>query len=437
MSKKKLFLLGAILMLAILAFQVSLLVNYDHFKAEGGLKIEFSVDPSEVVKRYSRSSLDFDNVMEGAILAHKQNGGDFFSEFAKANKGRLQRPLIRLMNYKEINGLSSSSKDNEVIEFLRTKLEANLEGTASFLTVRIKNVFKKLVEVKFDSKELTLNTELVAYDRKIKPKQLEVPEIKVGFYEVMTAQEFSSYWNTLCELTKRDTLPEENSEDWKLTDYDQSSVPSQNLANCVQWQNRVSGIVQEKDKEYVDEVFHSEVFDEAFPKQLEVRWSFKSPVSGMGNVWQFYIIRVPENGVPRITENDIRSAETGADEYGKHVSLRMDQEGAEKWKAMTEDNVGRLIAMCVNDIVLSAPHVVSPITDGNTQISGSNILDVKSIAFSLNTKSPDLKPFVKSQSIVKGDPPTLNALVQQMLIAVSSILLLFFSIMFVRNLRVN
>ncbi|MCJ8289379.1 MAG: hypothetical protein HRT58_06915 [Crocinitomicaceae bacterium] len=437
MSKKKLFLAGTILLLTIVVLQVYSLMNYDHFKAEGGLKLEFSVDHNDVVKKYTRSSLDFDYVMKGAILSHNTNGGDFLAALAKSNKDRLQRPLIRLMNYKEIKELSSSSKDDDVIKFLRNELEANLEETAYFTQLRIKNVLKNSAEVSVDAEELTLISKLTAFNRQIKPKELEMPEVRVGFFEILELQKFYQNWSTLCELMKSDSLPAENNEDWKLTNYDNSTELSQNLSNCVMWKEQGFGLVLDKDKAYVDEMINSDVIDEFFPPTIRFYWSQRAENMEHGEFWMLYAIQIPENGVPVITEKDIRSAEIGANEYGKHVSLKMNQEGSGKWAKMTRENVGRLIAMCVNDVVLSAPNVINPIVDGNTQISGGDLSDLESIVSSINTKHPDLMPTLKFQTIVKGTPPVLNAFVQQLLIAGSFILLLFFSIMLVRNIRAD
>lgn len=53
------------------------------------------------------------------------------------------------------------------------------------------------------------------------------------------------------------------------------------------------------------------------------------------------------------------------------VNMTMDKQGERTWAKMTGDNVGRAIAVVLDDIVYSAPNVNEPITGGNSQISGS------------------------------------------------------------------
>ncbi|GAB5465351.1 MAG: protein translocase subunit SecD [Candidatus Kapaibacteriales bacterium] len=53
------------------------------------------------------------------------------------------------------------------------------------------------------------------------------------------------------------------------------------------------------------------------------------------------------------------------------VSMKMDDEGAETWAALTGANVGRQIAIVLDSLVYSAPNVVDRITGGSSQISGN------------------------------------------------------------------
>ena len=49
----------------------------------------------------------------------------------------------------------------------------------------------------------------------------------------------------------------------------------------------------------------------------------------------------------------------------------MTNEGADEWGRMTTENKDRIIAITMDSVVYSAPRVINPILNGNTQISGS------------------------------------------------------------------
>lgn len=53
------------------------------------------------------------------------------------------------------------------------------------------------------------------------------------------------------------------------------------------------------------------------------------------------------------------------------VNMTMNKQGEKIWAKMTGDNVGRAIAIVLDDIVYSAPNVNEAITGGNSQIAGS------------------------------------------------------------------
>ena len=57
------------------------------------------------------------------------------------------------------------------------------------------------------------------------------------------------------------------------------------------------------------------------------------------------------------------------------INLSMTDAGADVWSRMTSENVGRIIAITINDVVYSAPVVRTAITGGNTQISGNFTFD--------------------------------------------------------------
>lgn len=90
---------------------------------------------------------------------------------------------------------------------------------------------------------------------------------------------------------------------------------------------------------------------------------------------------VDEAGNTVITGNDIKDAKavyaaqssTGIQE--PVVSLELNPEGAEKFALATSNNVGKIIAIYLDDSIISAPQVREPITDGKSQISGKMTME--------------------------------------------------------------
>ncbi|HHY78474.1 MAG TPA: protein translocase subunit SecD [Clostridiales bacterium] len=90
---------------------------------------------------------------------------------------------------------------------------------------------------------------------------------------------------------------------------------------------------------------------------------------------------VDEEGKIILTGNEVKDAKAV---YGAEsptgiqqpvVSLELTPEGAEKFALATTNNVGKIIAIYLDDNVISAPQVREPIVDGRAQISGNMTME--------------------------------------------------------------
>lgn len=94
----------------------------------------------------------------------------------------------------------------------------------------------------------------------------------------------------------------------------------------------------------------------------------------IGKTAQLRFIDEAENVV--ITGNDIKDAKavystdpvTGMQQ--PVVSLELNPEGAKKFAVATKNNIDKIIAILLDESIISAPTVKTPITDGKCQISG-------------------------------------------------------------------
>ena len=67
----------------------------------------------------------------------------------------------------------------------------------------------------------------------------------------------------------------------------------------------------------------------------------------------------------------ITDARAGVDAYDQFtVSIKMDDTASYLWANITANNVGKQIAIVMDDVVYSAPVVKQRIEDGNSSISG-------------------------------------------------------------------
>jgi len=85
-----------------------------------------------------------------------------------------------------------------------------------------------------------------------------------------------------------------------------------------------------------------------------------------------YAIKTLDNGAAKLEGEHVASARQTYDEKGRPaISMDMDATGTRIWAKMTGDNVGKPIAIVLDNFVYSAPNVIGAIPSGNSQISGN------------------------------------------------------------------
>ena len=136
------------------------------------------------------------------------------------------------------------------------------------------------------------------------------------------------------------------------------------------------GSVQQSDIRAVDSILNIPEVKELFPEDLLFMWSMRP--EEMENVngqprYTLYAIKQPASKRSAFTGKYIKDATVGYDKSSGRVTidLVMTEKGTDLWAQMTSDNINRIIAMCIDGKVISAPRVISAITMGNTQISGN------------------------------------------------------------------
>ncbi len=125
--------------------------------------------------------------------------------------------------------------------------------------------------------------------------------------------------------------------------------------------------VQTKDTSLLNENF--DLVKDIFPS--DVKFLYGVPPEGAGIV-ALYAVKMRDGNRPPLEGDDVEESNLSYDERGRPaVSLKMTKLGAKKWGDLTSANVGKPVAIALDNVIYSAPNVINPILDGNSQISGS------------------------------------------------------------------
>jgi SecD/SecF fusion protein len=92
-------------------------------------------------------------------------------------------------------------------------------------------------------------------------------------------------------------------------------------------------------------------------------------------VLPIYAIKTLDNGQAELEGDHVANAAQDFDQNGKvAIKMNMDKVGTTLWAKMTSKNVGKPLAIVLDNIVYSAPNVNEAITTGNSSISGNYTL---------------------------------------------------------------
>ena len=136
------------------------------------------------------------------------------------------------------------------------------------------------------------------------------------------------------------------------------------------------GYIQAKDTGTLNDYLKLDFVKAKFPSNLVFMYGkTESSDANMKDILAFYAIKTLDNGQAELEGDHISSASQDFDERGRiAIKMNMDKVGSNIWAKMTTRNVGKPIAIVLDNFVYSAPNVNDPITTGNSQISGNYTL---------------------------------------------------------------
>jgi len=192
----------------------------------------------------------------------------------------------------------------------------------------------------------------------------------------------------------------------------------------------VVGYVATGDTAAVNAIINSPIAKTILPADLKLGWTVKpEKMQGGGEVFQLIALRTV-NGQPVLNGDVVTRATSEFDNLqGQVVSMTMNDEGARQWSRITGQNIGKAIAIVLDDQVYSFPNVNSQIDGGRSQISGrftveeagdlANVLESGKMVARVNVASESvIGPSLGKESIRKGLISFIVALVLLMIFMV-------------------
>ncbi|TVR80290.1 MAG: protein translocase subunit SecDF [Chitinophagaceae bacterium] len=186
----------------------------------------------------------------------------------------------------------------------------------------------------------------------------------------------------------------------------------------------VIGYVNSFNKDQVMEYLNMDRVRAIFPRNVKFVWS-ALPIESEGQqIYELYALETtPGQDRPLLSGNVVVNAGQDFDQFGNAiVNMSMNREGSVRWRQITGDNVGKSIAIVLDDEVYSAPTIQGEISGGRTQITGRfDIREAQDLANILRAGQLPARAEIVEEEIVGPSlgQESINAGLQSLLIGLS------------------
>ena len=446
---------------------------------KGGMNVILEVSVPDVVDVLAdhKSDATYKKAMELAKKEEETSQNDFISLFVKYWKQEANgRPLAAIFATQQMKGkVSTQSTDSEVESAIRAEVQSAVDNSFNVVRNRIDKfgVVQPNIQ-KLEGQSGRIMVEMPGIKEPERVRKLLQGSANLEFWETYNSQEITPLLAQLnqryaaqggevvedsavvepaaetaeaaadttkadasdlaAKLAKKDTKAQDNS---KAIEAAKKMNPLFSIFQPTQGNTlAVVGYANARDTAEINKIIYSDLASRIFPAELKLRWGAQPEDFGgqntKGDIFELYALKITEPSGRAPLEGDvITNAKDDFDQMGHpSVSMQMNSDGARRWSQITKQNIGKAVAIVLDDAVYTAPRILSQIDGGNSQITGNfTIEDTKDLANTLNSGKMPAPTRIVQEEVVG---PSLGAQsIQQGIISfiVAFVLLMIYMIM--------
>ena len=403
---------------------------------KGGMNVILEVSVPDIVDFLAGHKTDegYRKAFEAAVKDEEKSQSDFISLFVERWKefgnGRYLNAIFSTQQMRD--KVNTKSTDEQVIAALREEVEAAIDNAETVVRTRVDKFGVAQPNIQKLSGQSRIMVEMPGA-KKDKDRILKLlsGSANLEFQETYMAQEAMPYLSQLnaaymaeqinakaeeadttatevaaeTEQAEADTLDALNkaAQEAQMAQIASGADSQTNLFSVLDtryagWESLcMVGYAHVTDTADVNAIINSAVAKSVLPKEMRLLWDAKiakivdPQTNRKSKMLALYAIKVSDpNGAAPLTGDVVTNAK---DDYsneignvGPVVSMQMNTEGTRIWANLTKQNVGRAIAIVLDDLVYSAPRVNGEIPGGSSQISGKfQASDTRDLANTLNS----------------------------------------------------
>jgi len=376
---------------------------------QGGMHVTLEVSPVDILKGLSSNSQDPDFLTAIDNAKNKVKGtqinfvDQFYTEFQDlAPQKKLSLIFATVSNRGRIG---FDSTDDEIIEIINNEVESAIDRSFNILRTRIDRFGTSQPNIQRLQGTGRIQIELPGVDNPERVRKLLQGVAKLEFWEVAEANEtevfqtlqiidqFAAAQIKLNENGKSDDISLETSSDQSddLEDLlTENQENTENLENdSIENTDPLSGtspllgnlrddfgglFYNLDDTLQINSILNDEKIKQLIPSSIKFLWAVKPRTNELDEndeVLELFVIKTSRGGRAPLTGEVITDARQDLDQSARpSISMQMNSNGAKSWRRLTSNNIGKRIAIVLDNLVYSAPFVQNEIPNGNSQITG-------------------------------------------------------------------
>ena len=399
---------------------------------KGGMNVILEVSVPDVVDVLADHKTDaaYKKSMEEAKKEEETSQDDFISLFIKYwKKNSNGRPLAAVFATQQMKGkVSTQSTDSEVESALRAEVQSAVDNSFNVVRNRIDKfgVVQPNIQ-KLEGQSGRIMVEMPGIKEPERVRKLLQGSANLEFWETYNSQEIYpllAQLNQKYAITGGDAAVSTDSvaavadttavdttaaaatdlaaklaagkKDAKVDAKAKAEALKQNplfaVFQPVPQGLSIVGYANARDTADVNKVIYSDIARQVLPAECKLRWGAQPEDFGgentKGDIYALYALKITEpNGRAPLEGDVITNAKDEFDQMGHpSVSMQMNSDGARRWSQITKQNIGRGVAIVLDDAVYSSPRILTQIDGGNSQITGNFTIETtKDLANTLNS----------------------------------------------------
>jgi SecD/SecF fusion protein len=418
---------------------------------KGGMNVTLEISVVDLVRAMSGFSTDstFTKAIALAKTNQKNSQEDFVSLFGKAFETvDPNAKLAAVFNTLDLRDkVSFNSSNSDVLKVIRQETDAAVDNSFQILRTRIDRfgvaqpniqqlqtkgrILVELPGVKDPKRVRKLlqgtanlefwetheNSEVYPYLLEANKRLREIKEATKAITTVAAsatpaaAKDSTKASDLLSEVKKQgtDSLAAGSSEEI-AKNFPLFAVLSPSTSRDGQlFRGPVVGYSHARDTASVSEYLNMPQIKALFPRTILLRWTAQ-PTEKEGNFFQLIALKVTNRDGRAPLDGDVvvdARQDFGQNKASSVVDMNMNAEGAKIWQRMTRENVGKSVAVVLDNYVQSFPTVQGEIPNGRTEISGNfTVEEAKDLANMLKSGKMPASARIVQEEIVG---PTLGA----------------------------